>query len=276
MYNSPASTRTISRNVPMDIQAIDMLDQNYARLGVGTAASAMQRPEKDFAETLTKVYDSQVRVVAGTLMDMSSRNGSAFSVVVAKNSNMVPYEEEAVKGWKVLSSGNMFLDDENSIWSVRGTAGSKFLVQDTADDLEDILQQRRSRRLTASIMDLTHIACNNGDYVMYFDTATESIRGGFGYNIEGASYVLDRKSNCPTPLVPGQMLGAWQDFDCINPEKHCPVAAYPESAAFGASEARAYLSYWAKMLSSDSPYYIALEKILKQGLSIMGTENTGA
>lgn len=85
-------------------------------------------------EALSEAVGKRLRAVPNTFNKLSSNSISDTVMgVMSLNKISKPYTEEAVAGFKSVSS-NMFMDKESDMWRLEDTPGGKLLVKDNPDE----------------------------------------------------------------------------------------------------------------------------------------------
>lgn len=97
--------------------------------------------------------------------------GSTVIGFVNTNHEVQPIEQnDPLTGYKNVAA-NMYLDDEENLWSLEETAGGKYLVRNGTDDLPTVLSSVKRSRPTGAPMlaSLASVDVTSGELVAFVD-----------------------------------------------------------------------------------------------------------
>lgn len=255
-------------NLILSIQKIYPIHKSLARIVAVTNNGEWNR--NDFVEAIAHIYDNKVAVLDDAITDLSSDYIDMASLFVVPNTKTRPYTDNHLKGMKLISA-NVFAEDDDKIWEVRGEGDDRVLVQLSNDNLEDILNTRRerTRMATASLHVLDEFDFNNGDYIMYL-SKSENIRGGYGIHIAGIpdSYVFDRKDQNLVRIVPAQIIDVASGLE----DDYCVRFDFPHRAKANLTrdELNIYLDYMRRLFKGTA-YFAKLEQLIRQKTTLPDT-----
>lgn len=189
--------------VSVDIQAIYPMGSQYSRV-----SATINKPctVEEIATSISTMLERKVRLVPGSVKVVDERSLPAIvSFVVAKNKVSQPFTND---GFREVSS-TVAIDTQDRIWRIEGEGENRRLIQETQDDLDQLLQARRNRQMVhTAAANLNAIDAQSGDFVCYLDTAAGQVSYGALYNTQSGLQVVDIDTLRPQPVQKGQILEA--------------------------------------------------------------------
>jgi hypothetical protein len=232
----------------INVQRVFPINKEYAHVLVQHNETG--RPFEEYNKAMLKSTDNRVFIVENSLIEVDEYSSKS---IVGLNLVNKEYDPSNANGMKLVTA-NIFADDDNIIWQVVGEGEDKRLVQTSADNIEDILQARKSKMIaTASISYSPVSNFDSGDYVWYFDTKRNECRGGFGVKVENQISVLDRKSSDYQQINENQILLAVD----VTPDFGKSVTATLTNEAINR-----HLDYMRKLFG-QTEYFAKLESMIR-------------
>jgi hypothetical protein len=168
-----------------------MSNEGYARVTASVAHQGKSREDHSLViSALTTKFGNKVRAVDGSFHVLASDKGSdTFTGIVSCNPESVAYDED-LKGYRALS-GNMFMDDDEMLWSLQKTESGDILIKSRGRDDADVMSELMSSLSSAvigtsafeSVSSSKADACVRngvvgGDFVIFVDPNTEQVKFG--------------------------------------------------------------------------------------------------
>lgn len=244
--------------------------QEHTHLGNNTFSILCSHPanskgftEEEYEKAVTAAFNRKFSLVSGTLLPVDTSDPRKLvRMIIAPNTEVVPYTEEATQKMKVVRA-NMFVDDEDKIWRVVGDDESgRHLVQVSEDNYNEILSARRSR-LVVNASENNTLEFANGDYIFYFSPETYTVKAGFGLhtNYKG-DVVFDRESGKTVEICKEQVVEAI-DGTSLDEDKRADIKHSELSVDFGSDMASRHLEYMRK-LYNGTDYFRKLEELVNK------------
>lgn len=134
--------------------------------------------ESGIEEAVAFTFDNKVRYLQRSAHFPVPGNKSLVCAFVELNAPSMEYNDKALSGMKKVSD-NVFADTNDNIWRTIGDGDSRMLVQDTEDDLANLLMHRKSVAMVTASMEVSlEEAYNTGDSVLWYDPSNERIHFG--------------------------------------------------------------------------------------------------
>lgn len=207
--------------------------------------------EEQYAEAVANMSNNRLSLIKGTVGRHTTgifSNNPHVEMLVQANTMTKAFNENNVKGMTVTAS-NQFMDSDTNIWKKVGEGESARLVLICNDDLEDILKERKSRRMTTQAAMIEEVAAPIGSYVKYFNPKAGEIQ--FGVKVKEG--VIERNS------VEAYTVEADQIIDvCVHDELQEVVSAVSNK---GLTQV---LNYMGKLFKDKSEFFSNLELLIKK------------
>jgi len=213
----------------------------------------------EIKNAVTKFFNGSFVVESNTLYAIENKHYNLFKAVVVANTVSFPFTKEVVSDLRLhLTTANVFLDEEDTIWRVVGTDdGSKRLVCTTPDNFDQILAAKKSRRpVTASLEGEHGSGFSFGDYVKFYNTEAGTV--DFGYALD-TKRVFVRSQQFPSAVEAVAVIDVADGRGLVTDD----VNQFKVSAASVEVEMDRVLDYW-KKLYSNTNFYQHLEALINQ------------
>lgn len=244
----------------LTIESFDRItDQNYAL--VFSSTFKRDYSFNDYNAAINKLTDQAFSIIASTMLTVKTEPKNVFRCIACANTESLPYNKESMGDrFKAVGNkieANVFMDESDKIWRLEGTGENRRLVRVSPEDLDSILESKRSRQPVVSSYDDT-INYNIGDYVYFFNHETAAMDYGYAVESNHKQYVFTRSSEKLVELrSPLQVIVANED------KKRNPLNHKRTMVAAGDYSINGYLDYVKKLYGSDNPYYKALEAAIR-------------
>ena len=240
--------------------------QSYAALNDTTFAVTFVTDRKYknplLAEALQAVFAGAFTPVTDTLVVVPDKNKFIHKVIVKANIESHAYSDENVSKLGLhLTTANVFVDDSNLVWKLIGEGDSRRIVLTSTDDYAKILASKRANMLIQAALD-TDLSFEFGDYVMFYNTASDQLDFGFAVN---ENDVLSRNSGKVEKVSAAALLEAagYEEVNAMTKHMQLPGEAHNKILAGAKNHKEIFLDYWRK-LYEGTPIYSKLEQMLKQ------------
>jgi hypothetical protein len=263
-----AKQEAIGATVSLSVQQIYPITKTLAR--IVAVASQGEWHGGDYFEAIANLYGNKVIALPNSISDVSDRNRKMISAFVVPNTQAKPYNDDNLKNMKLVTA-NVFSEDSDKIWEVRGEGDDRVLVQIAGDNIEELLKTRQERYqiATAAMHALDDFGnFRNGDYLLYMSTS-EVLRGGFGWHLANGNdkspYVYDRRDKQLVRISPYQVVEIASGLD----EEYSVKFDKPqeETAALSSEAVRHYLDYMGRLFKGTA-YFTKLEQLMRDKISM--------
>lgn len=135
----------VAKRTAENVPVISMID--FSTIGNGMARVVMDIVHNRFtrdnhnlvAQAISQSFDNKIAPVEYSFDSLSSSPmGERITGVVRVNTEAIPVEDAAKKGFKSVSS-NIFFDTEDKMWSLQKSASGEILVKNTGIEDESAL-----------------------------------------------------------------------------------------------------------------------------------------
>lgn len=224
----------------------------------------------DYEETLAELFDGKFRCVAGSMFPFEHQHSKnpLMRVVVARNAPTKDYTPEVQASMRVVSA-NVFQDDEdNSLWKLVESNGSKRLVQTTTEDFAGIFRSKLARSAVVASTNDAVVSYHDGDYVCFYNSVTAAVDFGFVGIKNDGHYVLSRTNGKSFRILPDQVLECafFQEPDVTlgrQTVEAMPSFKKAEMVLADTYSWDAYIDYM-RTLYGNTEFFKQLEKLIKE------------
>lgn len=131
---------------------------SYRRMTGGvydiTAKFAPHIGRDDAASLFRETTGGKMAMIAGTFRDVLCRDGDMMRFAAKATATVKTYSDSA----SMTSIGNgEFTDTAGDVWSVVEDGGDRFLVLNSQDDLDDLLNEHKARGLPLTATQQSHV-----------------------------------------------------------------------------------------------------------------------
>lgn len=221
------------------------------------------KPNSDEVHTvIANLFNKSVSVVRNSFRRINAEREHATVMVgfVVPNTLMEPYNERAGSRFQIMSANILMDKTDETLWAIRETDAGRMLCRQGADDLTELLETARVRRvgvpqMASVVASATSIAAP-GEYAAYVDPASASVRFGYVLSTHGdsldivTSHADHSVVTVATPLV---VEVAALDGVPQRKEQAAPVA-----------DGKNMSEYYKKVYDYDPQYFQKLEEIINQ------------
>lgn len=259
-----ASFTSGSKVLPVVIQKITAVGKEHASLlftvpaGVSTRKGELTAAR--VAEAITKLYDGRVRVCeSAALSHIVDGPRDIYRCMVAVNRPTVPYETASTDGF-VNVAANMFADSDDNIWEVSGEADNRVLRRIGSDDLNAVLQERRSRSIATAVSAIDTVPeIHRHDAIMFFDTASEDVKFGIVVG-KNKAYVQEERN--------GRVLPFQAEAVLANAPHDLDAPRFSNAPATETASASVVLEYYKRLYGQNPDFYARLKQVIEEYLHV--------
>lgn len=254
-----ASMTKGSPGLPVTIQKTTLLGKQYS--SVLFTVGVNQKPEEASVDAaITKLYGGRIRLVANTVSRVLDGPRDVYRAILALNAQTTPYETASGEGWTNVNA-NMFADPDDNIWEVSGSDDNRVLRRIGNDDLNAVLQERRSRHM-ATAVSAVDVAPSYGRHaaVLFFDTASEEMLFGLSVSPDKVFVPSDDGKGGEVKSFDAASVYGGSSHDRDAPS----FAGAPETAASKA----AIIEYYRKLYGQNKDFYAKIKKLIEDCLVI--------
>lgn len=248
--------------LPITIQKYLPMGKEHASVlfTVGFGSGTPVAPEEaKVADAITRLYSGRVRTIPGSVKRVADGPRDVFRAVVGLNRPSVPYETASSDGWTSVAS-NLFSDADDALWEVSGENDSRVLRRIGSDDLQAVLDERRSRSMATAVAAVSLPSVNKHDAVLFFDTASEESRFGIAVSPTEVFVQSDDGKTSQLKKIEAAAVLAVVPHDLDAPQFRNP----PEEAASKSF----ILEYYRKLYGQNSEFYAKLKKLIEEFVDI--------
>lgn len=179
----------ISKKPVLVLKAFAAADPGYARTVVQITHRDRSRDKNQTLTAIREFFHNQLAPVPNSWYLVESNSFTdTLCGILSTNKQSIPYQEN-MHGFHALSS-NMFMDEEQHMWSLKETEGGKLLVKTSNYEDEEALNQLMAAfsadlSLTDPIFGKVENAMGycqqltGGDYVSFISRASNEVRTGY-------------------------------------------------------------------------------------------------
>jgi hypothetical protein len=247
--------------------AVQLRDSNTAfRITASHTPSVNPLTRQDYMDMVSKAFDNKFVLIADSLEMLDIRpNAVIVSGIIEANVMVKEFKEDEVRASMKVLAANVFQDNEDDIWTVAESNGTKHLVQSVKEDFARIVTSRLARKSSQVLANANYsgIVPESGDYIAYYNVKNQTVQSGFAM-VADDMVVYDRVQieaiNITTAnileVVPGSNLN-----DNYSLAKHINDTSKVMADDMSTNFLQKYLQY-ARNLFGGTAYFEGLEKLV--------------
>lgn len=242
-------------HVGVEIQRMRQIDKNHF---VVAAKLDRDASEAEIASVFAERMEGGARLVAGSLMPLAKNPQPVVRFVAARNVVSRPFEADK---YRIITAG-VAADANDNIWRIDGEGDDRRVVQESADDLEALLNARRTRGAMATAsMNLDVVPVTQGEYAAYLDTASGEVKHGFVFNRQdGKQIMIERASLEVIELAREAVLEAVRPVDL----RASGLEPYETNANLGDERISKLIGYLRKAYPDNGTFLDHYESLMRQ------------
>jgi hypothetical protein len=238
----------------VEIQKVIPIANGYAQVAAVVSRSASNQ---EIASAFATATGGLARIVDNSLFVLANNSAPVVRFVASKNIISKPFNPEE---HKVVTAG-VAIDTAEQIWRVEGEGDNRRVLQESADDLEELLAARRSRgSIATASTQIPSISLKSGDYACFLDTASGKVGYGFAYQTQHGTLVVDRQTLKAVPVETANVLEG-RSFADISVAGLKP---YEAAAQLGEERVSEIVGYLRKAYPKDDKMFSQLESLIHQ------------
>lgn len=210
---------------------------------------------EQYMEAVASMTDNKMRVVPNSIKRFGTGDFSYnphVQLIVKANLKSKSYNDNNVKGLKVIASNVFMSEEDNAIWKKVGEGEEARLVQTSDDDYEAILNARKARNITTVSSMIEDIHAEEKDYVAFYNDKDGKVEFGV---MASDGFVVERSTESLVKVEPKQIVEAVAVTNDDTAE---------ELASIDTSNLDKMLNYMKVLYGAHPEFFDRLESLIKQ------------
>ena len=250
-------------------------NEGFARVVASVTHTAESRKDHNHViNAINHKLGNRVRPVEGSFYSLANNQvGETIAGIITANPEMVSVDDE-VSGYKAVA-GNMFMDDEEELWTLRKTEAGKLLVKSRGKEDADVIQDLMSSLSSSEVGTMGFEArssvsrdenvrqeIDSADFITFVNPDSESVEfgavGASVYNEDGTdsgllAVVSSQETGAKYHFVDRQMvLAKFADAE-LGDDAENEYENVVESS--GGLTIEQIAAYYQKMFQRDPSYF---------------------